>query len=215
MIQHTCFEAGHKEQEEPSYTESVMRLFIGIPLAESVVAGLTAVCNRLRSKEDALRWSAPESWHITLQFLGSATPEQFDCLTNHLARVRSVPVSLRLDGLGIFDRAGVFLAKVEMTPELTVLQNRVTVATAHCGFVPEDRPYQPHITLARSKGDRGRQQLKTLKNRIPAKLDFSGFAAHEFLLYESHLGPGGSKYEVRQRFSLSGQPPTAPDPPDL
>jgi len=180
-----------------------MRLFVGIPLAESVVAGLTAVCNRLRSKEDSLRWSAPESWHITLQFLGSATAEQFDCLAIQLARVRSVPVPLRLDGLGVFDRAGVFLAKVELTPELIVLQSRVTEATARCGFVPEDRPYQPHITLARSKGEGGRQQLKSLKARTSAKPAFSGFVAREFLLYESHLGPDGAKYEVRHRFGLA------------
>lgn len=179
-----------------------MRLFIAIPLAKSLVAELAALCSRLRSKEDSLRWSAPESWHITLQFLGSSSPQQFDCLTTQLARVRSVPLPLRLDGLGIFDRAGVFLAKVELTPELTALQERVTAATAHCGFVPEDRPYQPHITLARSKGDRGKQQLKALKTSAMAKPAFSSFTAREFLLYESHLGPGGSKYEVRQRFQI-------------
>lgn len=180
-----------------------MRLFIAIPLAESLLAELAALCGRLRSKDDSLRWSAPESWHITLQFLGSATAEQFDCLTTRLARVRSVPLPVRLDGLGIFDRAGVFLVKVELTPDLTALQERVTEATAHCGFMPEDRPYQPHITLARSKGDCGRQQLKALQTSAPAKPAFSGFTAREFLLYESHLGPGGSKYEVRQRFPLA------------
>lgn len=179
-----------------------MRLFIGIPLAEPVQAELSALCGRLRPHTEGLRWSAPESWHITLEFLGNATPEQFDCLANHLAQVRSAPVPLRLGELDIFDRAGIFLAKVELTPQLTALQARVTQATAECGFVPENRPYQPHITLARARGDRGRQQLKTLKTRTPAKPTFPGFTAREFLLYESHLGPGGSKYEVRQRFTV-------------
>lgn len=180
-----------------------MRLFIGIPLAESVVAELNALCARLRSPSDGLRWSAPESWHITLQFLGNATPEQLECLTGRLTEVRSGPVTLQLGSLGVFDRAGVFLATVELTPVLTALQARVTEATAHCGFLPEDRPYQPHITLARSKGEEGRKQLRGLKDRAPVNPGFPGFTAREFLLYESHLGPGGSKYEVRQRFPFA------------
>lgn len=180
-----------------------MRLFIGIPLADAVTAELTALCGRLRSEGDGLRWSAPESWHITLQFLGTATAEQFDCLAARLAEMHSSPVPARLGGIGIFERAGAFLAEVELTPELTALQKRVTEATAHCGFEAEDRPYHPHITLARSKGESGRRQLKTLKTRAPSKPGFTGFTAREFLLYESHLGPGGSKYEVRARFAFS------------
>ena len=51
-------------------------LFIGIPLAAATANDLTAAVNRLRSTANQraasgnLRWSAPESWHITLQFLG-------------------------------------------------------------------------------------------------------------------------------------------------
>ena len=34
-------------------------------------------------------------------------------------------------------------------------------------------------------------------------MQFSAFTANEFLLYESFPGPGGSRYEVRERFALS------------
>lgn len=123
-----------------------MRLFIGIPLPAAVEAELLAVCRRLRSANDGLRWSAPESWHITLQFLGNSSPEQFDCLAARLADVRCGPVAVRLGGLGVFDRAGVLLLEVEPTPGLVALQQLVTARTARCGFAAEDRPYQPHIT---------------------------------------------------------------------
>lgn len=189
-----------------------MRLFIAIPLPENVVHGLSAACARLRSDRDSLRWSAPESWHITLQFLGNSTEEQLACLTTQLAQVRPAPVPVRLGGLGVFDRAGVFFAEVEVTPQLAALQSCVVAATAHCGFVPEDRPYHPHITLARAKGDSGRGAIKKLKQQVSELAsqragartfkDFPAFTAREFLLYESHLGPGGSKYEVRASFPL-------------
>lgn len=81
------------------------------------------------------------------------------------------------------------------------LQKRVVSATQKCGFVPEERAYHPHITLARAKSD-GRKRLKELKDRIQAAPTLPAFSATEFLLYESHLGPGGAKYEVRGRFPL-------------
>lgn len=181
-----------------------MRLFVGIPLAAPGTKQLAAACRRLRAAHDGLRWSAPESWHITLQFLGSSTAEQFDCLTARLAEVRSGPVPVRLGGLVVFERAGVLAAEVELTPELALLAQRVTAATAPCGFQAEERPYHPHITLARAKGAGGRRQLKSLENRAQdLRPVASCFLARGFLLYESHLGPGGSKYEIRQRFNLA------------
>lgn len=173
-----------------------MRLFVGIALAEKVTAQLERACARLRAHGDGLRWSAPESWHVTLQFLGNVGEEQFACLQARLAEVHAAPVPVRLGALGIFERAGGLLVKVEPTEELVELQRRVVAATGTCGFVPEERPYQPHITLARAKGEGGRRQLKMLKARADEQPAFAGFTADQFLLYESHLGPGGSRYEV-------------------
>jgi len=85
-------------------------------------------------------------------------------------------------------------------PELLLLQERVTAATRPCGFAPEARPYQPHITLARAKGQR--RGLGELTAKIRRQPDFTRFAAPEFLLYESFLSTAGARYEIRERFSL-------------
>lgn len=179
-----------------------MRLFIGIPLADAVVRELSALCGRLHAGTDGLRWSAPESWHITLQFLGSTTEEQYACVTRRLGEIQSAPVRVRLGGVGIFERAGIFHVEVELTDELVALQRQVMAHTIPCGFDMEDRPYRPHITLARTKGDARRRQLKKMKERVKAQPQFSPFTAREFLLYESHTDPGGSRYEVRERYAM-------------
>jgi RNA 2',3'-cyclic 3'-phosphodiesterase len=102
--------------------------------------------------------------------------------------------------LGSFERSGVFLVGVPLSPELIALQENVVSATSHCGFKAEDRPYRPHITLARN---RGREDgVRGLKPRVGASPEFAGFVAHEFLLYESFLSSQGSRYEVRARFPL-------------
>jgi RNA 2',3'-cyclic 3'-phosphodiesterase len=180
-----------------------MRLFLAIPLAGSVATELSRLTARLRSTNANLRWAAPESWHITLQFLGSTSEEQYGCLIGRVGELRSAPVPVQLAEPGVFDRAGIFYAGVVLTPQLVALQQRVVAATAGCGFAAEARPYHPHITLARSKGRSGGRELRGLTDRLPAKTGFSRFMAPEFLLYESYLSSRGSQYEVRYRFPLT------------
>jgi 2'-5' RNA ligase len=179
-----------------------MRLFIGVPLAAAVIDELRAASARLHSAGGGLRWTAPESWHVTLQFLGNTNLEQYACVIAHLRALQSPPVPVCLEELGCFERAGVLIAVVRLTPELLLLQERVTSATQPCGFVPEARPFQPHITLARSKGRQ--QPLDQLKAKIRRPTNFTRFTAREFLLYESFLSLDGSRYEIRERFALAG-----------
>jgi len=179
-----------------------MRLFVGIPLAVAVADELSAVSVRLHSSGGELRWATPASWHVSLQFLGNADPGQYDCVVARLRELHLSPVPVRLEELGFFDQSGIFLASVKASPELLLLQKSVVAATALCGFDHETRPYQPHITLARSKGRVQRQSFRDLKAKIPRQLNFTPFVAEEFFLYESFLGAGGSRYEVRARFPL-------------
>lgn len=186
-----------------------MRLFIGMSLDSESAAALS----RLREKFEPgsgpdLRWSAPQGWHVTLQFLGSVTGERAVCAVEQLNKIDAAPVPLCIEGLGFFDRAGVFWAGVALTPELLALQQCVTAAMRNCGFSSEDRPYSPHITLARAKGRSGAKALAPLKaalEKSKARLH-ADCTAREFLLYESFPGPEGSRYEVRARFPLMTSP---------
>ncbi len=179
-----------------------MRLFVGIPLAADLIEELRATSTRLRSDADGLRWSSPDSWHITLQFLGETSAEQCDCVLPRLREIHSPRVPIRLGGLDFFDRAGIFFASVKVTPELLRLQQRVIAATAHCGFVPEARPFHPHITLARAKGESRGHNLRALRATLGPQPEFSNFVATEFLLFEALLGSAGSRYEIREHFPL-------------
>ena len=178
-----------------------MRLFVGIALPSEVIEALEALSRRLQTNGDGLRWSSPETWHITLQFLGETSPERFACVVERLGGIRAAQVPVGLRGTGIFDRAGVFLAGVKVSAELEELQRQVVAATALCGVPGEDRAYSPHVTLARAKSD-GHAALRRLKGLAERDREFPHFVAREFVLYESHLGHAGAMHEVRQRFLL-------------
>ncbi|HEY3988404.1 MAG TPA: RNA 2',3'-cyclic phosphodiesterase [Acidobacteriaceae bacterium] len=186
-----------------------LRLFIGIPLAAATTNDLSAAVHQLRSHNkpspENLRWSEPESWHITLQFLGSTTPQQYECITAHLRELDYRPIPIQLGRIGTFPRAGILFADVRVTPELAALQQAVTAASAPCGFVPEDRPYHPHITLARRKGKSGDREFRNLQLQINPPPHFSSFTAESFVLYESTPTPDGSRYEIRERFPLDAR----------
>jgi 2'-5' RNA ligase len=177
-----------------------MRLFVGIPLQAAVVEELSAISMRLQSKADGLRWSASESWHITLQYLGNTT--EYECIVAQLRQLRASSLPIVLEGLGFFDRAGIFFTGVSLTPELRSLQQCVAAATGLCGFIPETRPYHPHITLARTKA-KNPKGLHELKAKIRREPKFSPFVADTFVLYESLAKPGGSEYQIRERFPLA------------
>jgi 2'-5' RNA ligase len=182
-----------------------MRLFIGIPLSASASQEVAALLTHARSnlhgqQSEQLRWSAPEAWHITLQFLGKTTAEQYACVVERLRDVHHPPVPIELRGVGTFERTGVFFAGVQLSPELLTLQQAITAATQPCGFEAEDRPYRPHVTLARARRNSSSYKWRTLTSGSrPLRCNFS---AASFVVYESMPSSEGSRYLRRAQFAL-------------
>lgn len=181
-----------------------MRLFAGLAVGEDVKAALERLTLRWRAKDDGLRWSTPDQWHVTLVFLGEVHDEARGRLVREFRDIRQPALTLRLDGLGVFPRAGIFHAAVEVTPELLRLYEEVAAAVKRAGLEVEDRPYRAHITLARSRNRDGRRTVDRLRRAVESRQQqlSQRWLAKEFLLYESQLSPGGSRYIVRERFAL-------------
>jgi 2'-5' RNA ligase len=94
------------------------------------------------------------------------------------------------------------------------LADTIDQGTAELGIPREDRPYSPHLTLARARGGSGSPKwrkddkpntvFRMLEERLAAMgdLDFGTMMAREFVLYQSKLAPAGSKYSTLQRLPL-------------
>ena len=165
-----------------------MRLFTAIDLPADVKARFATLLNRLRPLAD-LKWVPLEKLHITTKFIGEwpDKPEaRLDELKRALGSVKApAPVDIIIRGLGRLPR--VLYAAVEPNEALTAL----AAATERAVGVPaEDRPYSPHITLARTR------------KRVPRMdLDNStigSFRASSFALYLS----AGGKYTKLQEFTF-------------
>ncbi len=172
-----------------------MRLFTGIALGPAVLHKLTRVIEELQPLAN-LNWSPVENLHITTKFIGAWPPERLEELKSALAAVpfeRSFEITIAK--FGYFPNPHhphSFFAGVHAGPALPVLAARIDEALLPLGIAKEKRPFTPHLTLARIKG----QDVRALRRHI-AKMtdfDFGTFTASAFHLYLSQPGPSGSVY---------------------
>lgn len=179
-----------------------MRMFVGIPLPPNTTMELAYAMNNISLPVEAFRRTRAENWHITLQFLGSATAAQMDCLVPRLAAISIPPIRVRIVEIGFLGHA-IVAGLVRDTPVLGQLAEQIMAASISCGLPPEDRPFRPHITLARRKGRANHKRPPHNREllKVRSKVDCE-FLAEEFMLYESFPQAQGSRYETRARFPL-------------
>src|SRR5215831_10029616 len=144
-----------------------MRLFTGLDLPADVVANLEELLRRLRPTA-RIAWSPPSNLHITTKFIGEWPEEQLDELKAALAGVAPrAPIAVAVRRVGFYPNPHsprVFWCGIE-APGLDALAADTDRATAALGVAREDRPYSPHLTLARIQE---RLDLQPLRETIVA-----------------------------------------------
>jgi len=166
-----------------------MRLFSAVlPPPAVAEAGWRALAG-VRAEVPGPRWITPGQWHITLGFYGEADRAEHSRWLREALAGRAAPV-LRLEGAGTFARVLYLGVHSEGLTEL-----------ARAAGAGQDRPYLPHLTVARTRGE--------VPPELPARL--AGYAsqtwtATEAVLMRSESGPDGPRYSVLDRFPLVSRP---------
>jgi 2'-5' RNA ligase len=102
----------------------------------------------LWSWPEASRPYAPADWHVTLQFIGNVAPAKVDAI----AAAAAVPFEsfeLVLDQPRLWPHGLAVLCASKVPAPLKRLHERLGQALRELDFVPDSRPYLPHVTLAR------------------------------------------------------------------
>jgi 2'-5' RNA ligase len=87
--------------------------------------------------------------------------------------------------------------------ELCAVAERLCASLRERGFVLEDRPFRPHLTLGRVK-PRGERGASLALATVPAG-ELARMRAGEISLVQSALGAGGAKHVVLRSFALRPQ----------
>ena len=184
-----------------------IRGFIAIPVPDAgFVAGELM---RVQAALEVGRPVAPETWHVTLAFLGQPSAPLLEALNERLEALRAPAFEMRIRAIDIFGgrRPRLIHAGVERSEAMAHLRKKVRAAVRATGIdLPRER-FRPHVTLARFP-----RHLTTLETqRIAGVLEAYGdmdagmVSVEHFTLYRSHPGPGGPVYEPLAEYPL-GQP---------
>lgn len=187
-----------------------MRLFVALEIPEPVRREVARRIAGLRDRLPRARWVDTGNLHLTLLFLGQVEEPQVPVLTAALreAFAKHPPLDLRLADGGTFPPrrpARVAWIGLETPGDLRALQADVTAAAVEAiGFQPEERPYYPHVTLARCEPNWPRDAADKFIAAFPGSLG-QPWTADRGVLMESKLSPRGATYRVAEELPLAGE----------
>lgn len=186
-----------------------MRCFIALELPGETKTRLAEAGRRLADRFPGARWVRPESFHITLAFLGEVEGPTLDC-----AREAAAAAS----GSGAFDLA---FAGTELLPErgpARVLALEASAGVRECAAVhervnrmlaeaarerglsplnpewPTGRSFRVHVTLARAGSRPFPRDFRGIRDEISPNLQ-APCRISRCILYRSDLRPEGARYE--------------------
>jgi 2'-5' RNA ligase len=178
-------------------------VFAAVLLPQDVVAHLDGAVTPHR--DGILRWTTPDSWHLTLAFYGEVPEGRVPDLKARLTRAakRSSPISLGLAGAGRFGQRALWIGCGGDLMTLRELARSVRAAGRRVGAPAEERVrFKAHVTVARAP------KPVDLRPYVSALGSYRGpsWTAAAVALVRSHLGGGENRrarYETVSSHPLS------------
>lgn len=184
-----------------------LRLFVAVDVPQAVMDQLSVVVAPYRNRIPGARWTRGEGWHVTLKFLGATWPRLMENVRGAVTQAASetAPFESALTVVGAFPsaaRARVLWAGMSdpegRFPALAKLLNELLAEH----FEPEERPFSPHLTLARLVPPRNLAEF--VPGLHGSSVGSAPFPVERLVLYRSLLSPGGARYEPMLTVPFTG-----------
>jgi RNA 2',3'-cyclic 3'-phosphodiesterase len=133
-----------------------------------------------------------ENYHLTLAFIGEVSAS-LAALEAVGAAQRTPAFTVRFDGYEYWPTPAVVVARASSCPApLEDLRRGLCADLAQCGVRLDDRPFQPHVTIAR----------KVTQAPVLQAMSEIAWTAHAFQLARSDRSRAGAVYTVVDSWSL-------------
>lgn len=181
------------------------RLFVAVELAADDRDALAGWAQEAIGRDPGLRPVAVEHLHLTLAFLGHRSLAELDELTTIVEDFDAGPTpELHTAGaLWLAPRRPHVLtvAIADRSGRLGRLHDRLWTALESVGLSRDERPFRPHVTVARVR--RG----WSISPQPPVPAPVQALTAGSVVLYRSYLGGGrgGPEYEAQARAEFSAE----------
>jgi 2'-5' RNA ligase len=187
--------------------DQTLRAYVAVELPSRIHELLEERQRKLRSAtgsaSGAIRWTRPESVHVTLQFLGDVPESMVGRITAAMqdACAGARPLDVSLGGVGAFPNAS--RPRVMWTgleggiAELRTLAVGLSERLKALGYAPDKR-FEPHITLGRVREGIRPDELRAISQALASQATQQppkeSFTVSSISLMQSHLQPGGAVY---------------------
>ncbi len=194
---------------------AMTRTFIALDLSEATRVALRGELRRLARALPDVRFVDPANLHLTLAFLGELDDETLAAviaLAGEVAR-HAAPFELALAGLGVFGLPTaprvIWVGVGGETRALLALQRRLAAALEAEGFPREQRPFSPHLTLARLKRPLDAAARQRLDNLLASPASTAASQATRWRVADlrvmrSELAATGARYTALSVAPLTG-----------
>ena len=187
--------------------QDYIRAFIAVEINDVIRAGLTDIQNSLKEANGHVSWVLPQNIHCTLVFLGDifqpVVGSVSDALSQAVTGVK--PFEIEIQGLGFFGSTRsprIIWAGVagEVTP-LVKLQSGLVAAVLAAGLKPDEKPFNPHLTIGRVRSNRNAADLVRVLEENKNK-SFGKISVRQVVLMQSRLTAKGPEYTLLQSAAL-------------
>lgn len=189
----------------------MLRSFIAIEILPSIQGAISSQIESIKRNfpKPAIRWIATGNIHLTLKFLGDASPRSLDQIASSVeSEINQIePFSIPFSEVGVFPNARkprIIWVGLINSKELDALYNLIESVTTSLGFPKEDRPFSPHITIGRVNDFFPASDYGKLLTEI-RKIDVSLIESLEVksvTIFKSDLQPKGPIYTATHSISL-------------
>jgi RNA 2',3'-cyclic 3'-phosphodiesterase len=185
----------------------MVRAFIAITPPATLQQTVTEVREACQRSNLPWRWVKAEHIHLTLKFFENVSTELVTAIAQAMERASrgQTAFPLRATSLGCFPHASrprvLWIGLDDPSQALGPLYERLTSACLSLGFPAEERPFHPHLTLARIQNRELSNQLLPTLDRYQNRC-FGEFLVTRIYLYKSQLNRGGPTYTILRYVTL-------------
>jgi len=199
---------------EVSHNPEQIRSFVAIELPEEAKKGLARLRKQLeRDEHKFVKWVDPGGIHLTLKFLGNIPSKRVTEITEAMGKaVQGIsPFRLEISGLGAFPslkQARVLWVGIGgELDQLSTLQQNIDSVLAALGFAREERPFVPHLTLARVREGASLPERRSFGELVGSAAfeDKYPIEVEAVRLMRSQLTPAGALYTCLSVVGLGRQ----------
>jgi 2'-5' RNA ligase len=188
-----------------------MRLFIAVNFDPRVRGAIAAAIGAFPIESPPWRWTKPDTWHVTLKFLGERSETDAHaiaaCVEGVAKRHRAFDLELReFGGFPHLNRPRVLFYRADRgADELRALAADIDRTLADALGIPEEtKKFRAHATIARVKT----RIPRPVADLLPSVPPLSGAVqtVQSFELMKSTLHRDGARYERFKAFALPPAP---------